>query len=437
MGKRLNKMLTYLKKINHYVFFPNHITFGLLLSYTKIIYLINMSHFSLFSEFTPSTKAEWLAKIERDLKGRSIESLTWHLSNPDNLEKTPPLSISPFTHPEDLLTLPEPLIGERAANVWNIGENIYVTEDVKLANSKAVTGLMGGVNAPCFIFTDKFPSEKQLEELLKDIELDYIAVFFKESTENQSPLAFLKNLKRHIDKKQENDVTEFQHNKKENNVSTILRGGVFYDPFADGRFDTVSATETVRFAAENFPQMSVLSVNGERFFDGTNNVVDELLHTLKAGEQYLKKLTDKGLDAKTINKALNFRFQIGLSYFVEIAKLRAFKILWGNVLEAYGIEPTMPTIFASTTDKTYSADPHTNKIRTTTQAMSAVIGGAVMLTLQPTEDNDLGRRMARNVQHLLGMESYLDKVVDPSAGSYYIETLTTKLAEAVWERFTK
>jgi methylmalonyl-CoA mutase len=402
-----------------------------------------MSHFSLFSEFTPSTKAEWLAKIERDLKGRSIESLTWYLSKPNSLENHPlpinvgQVSISPFMHPEDLLTLHEPLIGERAANSWHIGESIYMSEDAKSANSKAVTGLMGGVNAPCFVFSDKFPSEKQLEELLKDIELDYIAVFFKESTENQSPLAFLKNLKKKTDNKTENNVTEFPNNIKENNISIILRGGIFYDPFADGRFDTVSASETVRFAAENFPEMSVLSVNGERFFEGTDNVVDELLQTLKAGEKYINRLTANGLDAKIINNALSFRFQIGLSYFVEIAKLRAFKILWGNVLDAYGIEPTMPVIFASTTDKTYSADPHTNKIRTTTQAMSAVIGGAVMLTLQPTEDNDLGRRMARNVQHLLGMESYLDKVVDPSAGSYYIETLTTKLAEAVWERFTK
>ena len=376
-----------------------------------------MSNTALFAEFTPSTKAEWLAKIERDLKGRSVEELDWQLNN-----QPTPLSISPFAHLADLETLPEPLADNRAANTWAIGEHIYVSADYKAANQAVLTALMGGVNAPCFVFDGDFPSETQLETLLKDVELDYISTFFKEKTENKSPLSFLKNLKKQAEKSGKNPQ--------------ILRGGIFYDPFADGRFDVVSATETVRFAAENCLEMSVLSVNGEGFFDDSTNVVEELLKTLTAGELYLKKLIDNGLDADIINNALSFRFQMGVSYFVEMAKIRAFKILWGNVLSAYGVVPKMPLIFASTTAKTFVDDAHTNKIRATTQAMSAVIGGAEMLTLQPTEDSDFGRRIARNVQHLLTMESYLDKVVDPSAGSYYIETLTEKLAAAVWERFT-
>ena len=372
---------------------------------------------NLFSEFTPSTKSEWLAKIDRDLKGRSVEELDWHLSNLDGR----PLSISPFAHAEDLQIAPEPLVGNRTTNTWAIGENIAVSDDMKAANALALTALMGGVNAPCFVFDDNFPSETQLNVLLTDIELDYISIFFKEKTENRSPLAFLKTVKNKVEKEDKN--------------AFLLRGGIFYDPFANGRFDVISATETVRFAAENCPDFSVLSVNAERFFKDSEHVVDELLQTLKAGELYLNKLTNNGLEVEKINVAMNFRFQIGVSYFVEMAKLRAFKILWGNILAAYGCEPTPPVIFASTTDKTFVADAHTNKIRSTTQAMSAVIGGATLLTLQPTEDSDFGRRIARNVQHLMTMESYLDKVVDPSAGSYYIETLTTKIAEAVWERF--
>ena len=375
-----------------------------------------MPNSPLFAEFTPSNKAEWLAKVERDLKGRPIEDLNWQLNN-----QPTPLSISPFAHLADLETLPEPL-ANRPANTWAIGEHIYVNIDFKTANQAVLTALMGGVNAPCFVFENNFPSETQLETLLKDVELDYISPFFKEKTENKSPLSFLKNLKKLAEKSDKN--------------SKILRGGIFYDPFADGRFDVVAPTETVRFAAENCPEMSVLSVNSEGFFDDSTNVVEELLKTLTAGELYLKKLTDNGLDVEVINNALSFRFQMGVSYFVEMAKIRAFKILWGNVLSAYGVAPKMPLIFARTTPKTFVDDPHTNKIRATTQAMSAIIGGAEMLTLQPTEDSNFGRRIARNVQHLLTMESYLDKVVDPSAGSYYIETLTEKLAAAVWERFT-
>jgi methylmalonyl-CoA mutase len=380
-----------------------------------------MSNSHLFSEFTPSSKTEWLNKIERDLKGRLPEDLNWQLPNVSN-GKDAPLSISPFAHAEDLDTLSAPIIGNRTSNEWAIGENISVEKGEKQANLLALTALMGGANAPCFIFDNKFPSENQLTTLLDGVELAYISTFFKEKTENCSPLSFLKNLKNKVEKAGENP--------------NILRGGIFYDPFADGRFDVVAATETVRFAAEHFSQFSVLSVNAERFFKDSVNVVDELLQTLTAGELYLKKLTTNGLDAQTISRTLSFRFQIGVRYFVDIAKIRAFKILWGNVLSAYAIDPTPPSIFAATTAKTFVEDPHTNKIRTTTQAMSAVIGGADMLTLQPTEDSDFGRRIARNVQHLLGMESYLDKVVDPAAGSYYIETLTNKIAEAVWERFT-
>jgi methylmalonyl-CoA mutase len=347
--------------------------------------------------------------------------LNWLLPNTVNGQDAP-LSISPFAHVADLLILPEPLVGNQTSNEWAIGENIAVqTKEEKAANRLALAALMGGVNAPCFIFDKKFPSENQLDALLDGVELNYISTFFKETTENRSPLAFLKNLKNKTEKDGKNPF--------------LLRGGIFYDPFADGRFDVVAATETVRFATENLPKLSVLSVNGERFFNGSTHVVEELLQTLTAGELYLKNLTENGLDAQTISDTLNFRFQIGVSYFVEIAKIRAFKLLWGNVLAAYGVEPMPPKVFASTTAQTFGTDPNTNKIRTTTQAMSAVIGGAAMLTLQPTENTDFGRRIARNVQHLLGMESYLDKVVDPSAGSYYIETLTTKIAETVWERF--
>ncbi len=376
----------------------------------------------LFSEFIPSTKAEWLAKIERDLKGRALEDLNWHLPNVETGDFAPPLSISPFAHAEDLAVLSEPIVGNQTANDWAIGENIYVENDEKTANRVALTALMSGVNAPCFVFDNHFPSETALTTLLDGIELDYISTFFKEKTENRSPLSLLKNLKKTVEKSEKK--------------ADILRGGIFYEPFADGRFDVSAATESLRFAAENFPKFTVLSVNAERFFNTSENVAQELFQTLVAGELYLKKLTINDLDTKMVANTMSFRFQIGVSYFLEIAKIRAFKLLWGNVLSAYNIDPTPPVIFASTTDKTFVENAHTNKIRTTTQAMSAVISGVDSLTLQPTEDSDFGRRIARNVQHLLGMESYLDKVIDPSAGSFYIETLTNTLVDAVWTRFT-
>lgn len=363
---------------------------------------------NLFAEFSPVTKAEWLAKIEKDLKGRPLSELNWQLDAP--------LSIAPFLHAEDFDTKPEPILDNRTANTWSVGEDIEVA-DFAAANKQTLAALMAGVNAPRFVF-DAFPTENQLSKLLENIELDYISTHFQEKTENRSPLSFLKNFAQLAGDK-----------------AATLTGAVHYDPFADGRHDVQAATELIDWASENLPQFSVITINTERFHTNTEGVVSELANALSAGENYLKRLTDNGLAIDKITPRLAFRFQIGHSYFVEIAKLRAFKLLWGNVLSAYQTAPTTPRLFAQTSVLSPDEDANIHKIQATTEAMSAVIGGIEVLTVAPSEASDFGRRIARNVQHLLSMESYLDRVADPSAGSYYIEKLTEQLAETAWAAF--
>lgn len=169
------------------------------------------------------------------------------------------------------------------------------------------------------------------------------------------------------------------------------------------------------------------------FFKGSENVIDELTETVKACDTWLAQREGKTSESVIV------KFDIGISYFIEIAKLRAFKLLWGNLLEAYQLEPTEPTLWAHISEASQVENTHTNKIRATTQAMSAVIGGIEILSIAPSdtiegENSDLNIRIARNIQHLLQMESYLDKVADPSAGSYYIEKLTNQMAETVWAK---
>ena len=192
----------------------------------------------------------------------------------------------------------------------------------------------------------------------------------------------------------------------------------------------------------------MLSIDGGQFFKGSENVVEELTQTLLAANDYINLLKNNDLNIENINDFIKFNFNIGISYFIEIAKLRAFKLLWANVLDAQGFnnpsnsgsKNLAPTIHAYISPETQVEDVHTNKIRATTQAMSAVLGGVNMLTIAPSdalsaESSDFSRRIARNVQHLLQMESYLDKVADPAAGSFYIEKLTNQIAEAVWQQF--
>ncbi len=365
---------------------------------------------NLFTEFPPVTKAQWLAKIEKDLKGRPLSDLDW--------QEIPPLSINPFVHADDFTEQPEPILDNRSANTWEISEDIEVT-DFAVANKQTLAALMAGVNAPRFVF-DAYPTENELIKLLENVELDYISTHFQLKTENQSPLSFLKSFKQIAGEK-----------------AAELNGAIHYDPFAEGRHDVKALTELIHWASENLPLFTVITVNAERFYQNTAGVVSELSNALSAGENYLKQLTDNGLTIDKIQNCIAFRFQIGSSYFVEIAKLRAFKLLWGNVLSAYHALPTTPCLFAFTSPIKRHEDVNIHKIQATTEAMSAVIGGIETLTVAPSEASDFGRRIARNVQHLLSMESYLDRVADPSAGSYYIEKLTEQLAEAAWREFQK
>lgn len=375
-----------------------------------------MTEHNLFMEFPTTTKAEWLSKIEKDLKGRAISELTWNI---------PHISIDSFGHADDFEENYAP-ISEKLGNNWQICENIEVLDgDFKRANQKALNALMGGANSLNFIF-ETFPSESQLLSLLENIELIYISIYFNEQSQNTSPLAFLKSFKSIVEKRSEN--------------ATVLRGGVVYDPFADGRHDVKATIDLLNWASENLPEFKVVAIDAVVFFKRSEEAVEELINTLKSANTYFQKLEERGFNIALLSKKAFFKVDIGISYFIEIAKLRVLKLLWGNLLEAYQIPVHEPMIWAHISEATQVEDVNTNKIRATTQAMSAVIGSVEMVSIAPSDaisgqNIELNVRIARNIQHLLQMESYLDKVADPSAGSYYIEKLTNQIAEAVWQQF--
>ncbi len=385
----------------------------------------------LFSEFAPTSKADWLNRIEKDLKGRPLSELAWELSPVALSNDT--FNIDPFAHADDFDALPESL-ALKPSNSWDIGEDIDVSSlDYKIANKQALAALMGGANAINFI-VDEYPTKNELLILIHEIELDYIAIYFTEKTGTVNPLPFLKIFyKIGVDMGKNPDV---------------LRGGISFSPVITTNEEAREVRRMIEWVSQNLTHFKVLTIDGLSFFDGSENVIQELTDILIGGNNFLKILINNGLDSILLNNYMQFKLNIGISYFIEIAKLRAIKLLWGNVLDAYRIneqilEPSvsMPTLNAYVSSNTHVEDVHTNKIRATTQAMSAVLGGVDMLTIAPSdaiqdgESTDFSRRIARNVQHLLQMESYLDKVVDPAAGSFYIEKLTNQIAEAVWEQF--
>ena len=191
------------------------------------------------------------------------------------------------------------------------------------------------------------------------------------------------------------------------------------------------------------PRYRVIDVGATIYNHGGASTVQEIAFALAHGHEYLAYLTNKGEDAAKVIQHMGFSFSTGTEYFVEMAKYRAFRLLWDRIEEQYRgeAEPKRMWIDASTSIWNYSAyDAHLNILRGTTSAMSAILGGADEMQVVPFDSvtgkvTDFGNRIARHVQNILRDESYLDKVADPSGGAYYIEELTIQLAEKAWELF--
>jgi methylmalonyl-CoA mutase len=197
------------------------------------------------------------------------------------------------------------------------------------------------------------------------------------------------------------------------------------------------------FAVEHFSRLRTLSADARFYHNAGSTIVQELGYSLAAASEYLSILIDTGLEPKKAAQCLFMSFATGSSYFLEIAKFRAARILWANLLQAYGIDKKSVPLYmhgeTSVWNKTLY-DPYTNMLRTTTEAMSAAIGGCDSITVHPfdahlREPDAFAKRIARNQQIILEKEAYLDKVSDPSAGSFYIEKLTDALGKKAWDLF--
>ena len=162
-------------------------------------------------------------------------------------------------------------------------------------------------------------------------------------------------------------------------------------------------------------------------------IVEELGIALAMGSEYLARLTDQGLDATDINANLKFNLGVSTNYFMEIAKFRAARYMWAQIAHKYGVEKNDCKMHIHAQTSTWSMsvyDPYVNTLRTTTEAMSATLGGVESLTVEPfnfyEKATKQSQRIARNQQIILKEESYFKNIVDPAGGSYYIETLTHK-----------
>ena len=379
---------------------------------------------NMWEKFNPTTKLEWLEKIRKDLKGRDIYELDSKIS--DSV-------ISPFSHADDFSVQPKPT--KTGKGNWSVGEIISITNDFKSSNKKLLRALIRGVQSPVLEF-DVFPDANALEILLSNVELDYIALHFSVKSDTNNLELFLKNF--------------YDYAQSVNKNPDKLNGSIRFEPF-DRRLNDINLiVNALAFGKKYLPLFKIISINARPFFSDGENIVEELTQTLLACNSYFSELTVVGVSTQDIADRLIIICSIGKNYFMEIAKLRALRIVWQHLLSGYSelkLEKTPSPLDSKLMieaviqpQKTIGI-PQKNIIGASTQIMSAVIGGAdnicteVENSLSQIEQDAFNQRILTNIQHLLSLESYFDRVVDPLAGSYYVETLTLKIAETVWENF--
>jgi methylmalonyl-CoA mutase len=199
--------------------------------------------------------------------------------------------------------------------------------------------------------------------------------------------------------------------------------------------------DIIQYCSANMPKFNSISISGYHMHEAGATAVQELAFTLADGMDYVRAARAKGLDVDAFAPRLSFFFGIGMNFFMEVAKLRAARLLWHRIMADFGartekskmLRTHCQTSGVSLTEQ----DPYNNIVRTTIEAMAAVLGGTQSLHTNSFDEavalpTDFSARIARNTQLLLAEESGIANVADPLGGSYYVEALTAELADKAW-----
>ena len=389
----------------------------------------------LFSEFAPVSTEEWMAKITADLKGVPFEKkLVWKTGEGFN--------VNPFYRAEDIegLKTTESLPGEfpyvrgtKKDNDWKVRQNIEVC-CFKGANEKALDLLTKGVTSLGFIIKGDEVNEENIATLLEGICPASVELNFNTCNCKAEKLIGI--------------LADYFKGKGVD--AEKCYGSVNYDafkkPLVKGKENSewVEGAAAVLKAGQALPNYRVLAVNAFLFNNAGAYISQELGYALAWGNELMAKLTEAGFTADEIDKKIKFNFGISSNYFMEIAKFRAARWLWAEIVAAYkpACECACKMVaHAQTSEWNMTVyDAHVNLLRSQTEAMSAALAGVDSITVRPFDKiyqtpDDFSERIARNQQLLLKEECHLDKVVDPSAGSYYVEVLTNSLADVAWKLF--
>ncbi|MCY4073488.1 MAG: methylmalonyl-CoA mutase subunit beta [Chloroflexi bacterium] len=390
---------------------------------------------SLFAEFDRVSRDEWIAAIEKSLRGRSLDSLT--------KRSYEGIDLSPVATAEDLdgisgcHSLPGQypyLRGTRAAGYrespWLIAQELDVS-DPGAFNQALHDALASGQTAVVLGSSPRIETIADLRIALSHIDLGQVPFFLVDGARALS-------------------VYQLFCAAVPEATLARLSGCIGYDPLG-GLALTGAAPRDIfdRMAQhamdvnQRSAQLGSIAVRSDVYHDAGASPVQELAIALSTGVTYLREMTARGLDVSQAAEKMHFFLSIGENFFMEIAKLRAIKMMWSQVARAFGAadEAQKIHLHARCGSRNKSQlDPHSNILRATSEAMAAAIAGVDSITVPPFDaplgDSDaFSRRIARNLQLILQDELRLTELIDPAGGSWHVEKLTDQLAQAAWTMF--
>ena len=400
---------------------------------------------NLLADFPAISKQVWKDKIIADLKGADFDKkLVW---------RTPEgFNVQPFYRLEDLkglkTTVSAPgqfpyVRGTRENNEWAIRQNVCACQNARKANEKALEILNKGITSLGFCLDKEKLNYRFIKNLLQNIRIDIVPVNFKICACAAPELAGI--LVRYIGRAY-----------KGVNLKNF-KGSINVDPMRDmlmkgkalSREQVAEKVLATVKAAKSLVNYRVVGVNSVVLNNAGAYATQELGYALAWGAEYMTMLTEAGVPNYMAARAIRFNMGIGGNYFMEIAKFRAARLLWAKIVEAYKA-PLFTAALKDAAKMNVSAetsrfnmtifDAYVNLLRTQTETMSAALAGVDEITVTPFDitferPTDFAERIARNQQLLLKEEAHFDKVVDPAAGSYYIENLTASVAKEAWKLF--
>lgn len=386
---------------------------------------------SLFEEFPDVSTASWEDKIMRDLKGVDFRKRLFRTTDEG-------IDIKPFYRAEDIAEL-DYLKNTRhlkppgnTPNGWKICQDIFPAGNPKETNTRIKSAIKGGATAIRINLTDStIIDAKLIAAILEDIPLDETEIYFRGSLSADS---LYENIREHAIQKGI-DPAQLKGSPGADPLGKMASTGI---PIAS----LENLGRLVKKVKNTSPGMSVIDISGSLFRNAGSTLVEELAISMAMANEYMALLTSGGLEALQVSQSIILNLAAGPNYFMEIAKLRSARILWGKIAEEYGINPVNGVHIHSTSSEWNMTryDPYMNILRGTTEAMSAILGGADLLSILPFDyplkrGNGFSDRIARNVQNILREEAYFDRVSDPGSGSYYIESLTDSVGEKAWDLF--